>query len=294
MESEKKDAVAPGTLERISRFARRALSPEEVFTFSVKLCDNEVDRDLEAFDTAALYGLAEKFVGVTGSMDHTASAKDQKARIYDCRVVTEPGRTTLPRGDDYAYLRADCYMLRTPENEELIREIDGGIKKEVSVGCRMGACRCSVCGLPRGDAGCRHEPGRFYGGRMCCGVLSEPLDAYEWSFVAVPAQREAGVIKSCGAADRIVRQTADALVRARRERDRQRAETRRAVARLAALLLPELDTSVIVTCSEDLRDESLDDVRKALETRAERAGLFAPQTTIRTAAANDANESFRI
>ena len=33
---------------------------------------------------------------------------------------------------------------------------------------------------------------------MCCGVLTGASDVYEWSFVAVPAQRRAGVVKSAG------------------------------------------------------------------------------------------------
>ena len=36
----------------------------------------------------------------------------------------------------------------------------------------------------------------MYKGKLCYGVLSEPEDAYEWSFVAVPAQRSAGVTKA--------------------------------------------------------------------------------------------------
>ena len=31
---------------------------------------------------------------------------------------------------------------------------------------------------------------------LCYGILTNPTDAYEWSFVAVPAQRKAGVTKS--------------------------------------------------------------------------------------------------
>lgn len=289
MEKEEREGLDRRALERIGRFARRPLKPEEVYTFSVKLCDNEVDRELEAFDTAALGALAEKFIGVTGSMDHTASTRDQKARIYDCRVVEEPDRQTL-RGGAYAYLKADCYMLRTPENAELIREIDGGINKEVSVGCRMGACRCSVCGMKRGA--CTHEPGRFYGEKFCCAVLSEPLDAYEWSFVAVPAQREAGVIKSYGQADRVIRETAGALAREKARYERERQGVRTEIARLMTLLLPDLRASVIAACSGDLRDESLDDVRKSLEKRAELAGLFAPQTAAK--APSKENESFKI
>ena len=41
-------------LADINRFAKTALTEEQVYAFSVRLCDNEVDRDLERFDTAAL------------------------------------------------------------------------------------------------------------------------------------------------------------------------------------------------------------------------------------------------
>jgi hypothetical protein len=43
---------------------------------------------------------------------------------------------------------------------------------------------------------CGHVKGRTYDGKLCWGELCEPKDAYEFSFVAVPAQRSAGVIKS--------------------------------------------------------------------------------------------------
>ena len=57
----------------------------------------------------------------------------------------------------------------------------------------MGKATCSICGQPYGV--CEHRKGERYGGRQCLAVLSEPTDAYEFSFVAVPAQRQAGVTK---------------------------------------------------------------------------------------------------
>ena len=36
----------------------------------------------------------------------------------------------------------------------------------------------------------------MYNSKLCCGELTDPYDAYEWSFVAVPAQKLAGVTKS--------------------------------------------------------------------------------------------------
>ena len=83
-------------------------------------------------------------------------------------------------------------MLRSEKNRELISEIEAGIKKEVSVGCSVARRVCSVCGEER----CGHQGGREYDGKLCFFTLQDPTDAYEWSFVAVPAQRKAGVIKS--------------------------------------------------------------------------------------------------
>ena len=187
-------AVTAEELARINRFAKKELRAEEVYTFAVKLCDNEVDRDFERFDRAALEKLSELFVGRTGIFDHSWSAGGQTARIYRAEVIEEETRTTA--GDKYCWCKGWAYMLRTEKNAELIAEIEGGIKKEVSVGCSAAKRSCSICGK---DAGlCEHERGKYYGGKLCYAVLSDITDAYEWSFVAVPAQRAAGVVKRFG------------------------------------------------------------------------------------------------
>ena len=43
----------------INRLARRELTADEVYTFAVRLCDNDIDRDFERFDEAALEALGE-------------------------------------------------------------------------------------------------------------------------------------------------------------------------------------------------------------------------------------------
>ena len=48
---------------KINRYTRRAYTPEEVYAFSLVLCDNEVDRDWERFSLEALEGLRELFPG---------------------------------------------------------------------------------------------------------------------------------------------------------------------------------------------------------------------------------------
>ena len=182
-------------LNLIRRFARAELKPEEVYTFPVILCDNEIDRDYERFDEETLHQLAELFAGKTGISDHEWRSGNQVARIYRAEVVHEADRTTAA-GETYAAVRAWAYMLRTEANAALIADIEGGIKKEVSVGCAVEKRLCSVCGRPIGAEGCAHVKGETYGGRLCHAVLSGASDAYEWSFVAVPAQRGAGVTKA--------------------------------------------------------------------------------------------------
>ena len=146
-------------LEQINRFAKAELTEDQVYTFSVRLCDNEVDRDFERFDGAALEKLGELFLGKSGIFDHQWSAQGQTARIYRTEVVQEPSRVTAA-GDAYCWLKGWAYLLRTEKNADLIAEIEGGIKKEVSVGCSMGRSICSVCGAESGS--CQHVKGQMY------------------------------------------------------------------------------------------------------------------------------------
>lgn len=184
-------------LAKLNRFTRRAHTAEEVYIFSVILCDNEVDRDHERFTVPALEKLCALFVGKTGIFDHNPKSGNQTARVFDCEVITDPARKTAG-GEDYTALRATAYMVRTERTADLIAEIEAGIKKEVSISCAVAKRVCSVCGVDMRRAPCTHRPGREYGGKAACVILDEPTDAYEWSFVAVPAQRAAGVVKAHG------------------------------------------------------------------------------------------------
>lgn len=184
--------TAPEDLEKINRYTRREFTQEEVYTFSLVLCDNDTDRDNERFTVEALFALEKLFLGKTGIFDHNPKAENQSARIYDCRVEAVNGRKTST-GDDYFRLTAKAYIPVGENTEDLILLIDSGILKEVSVGCAVEEKICSLCGARQGK--CSHIKGKKYDGETCCLLLNNPTDAYEWSFVAVPAQKQAGVIK---------------------------------------------------------------------------------------------------
>lgn len=263
-----KDAVVKGIgtpdgeeLALINRLARRELGAEEVYTFALRLCDNDIDRDFERFDDGALEAMAPMFVGVSGVFDHQWSARGQTARIYRSEVVGGEGLLTSD-GRPYRFLKGWAYLMRTPENAAIIAEIDGGIKREVSVGCCADKMLCSICGEEL-DA-CPHEKGAQYDGQLCCGVLTGVSDVYEWSFVAVPAQRRAGVMKSAG------RRLEDEARLGRKYLKGLRGE----LVRLAGIAEPGLDHALLEKAAGKLNEEELLGFIKLYRGKADR--LLAP------------------
>ena len=185
-------------LEAINGQAKANLTAEQVYVFSLRLCDDRIDRDFERFDTEALPALAKLFIGKTGITDHKWSADAQVARIFAAEVVADEG---------VSYIKAWAYIRRGGSGDEVIADIEAGIKKEVSVGCAMGYSICSICGSEYGS--CGHQKGEHYDGQLCCAILKEPVDAYEFSFVAVPAQPDAGVLKAMGRGNRTLKELAE-------------------------------------------------------------------------------------
>ncbi|MBR1555404.1 MAG: hypothetical protein IJ644_08440, partial [Oscillospiraceae bacterium] len=179
-------------LAKINALTRREFTEDEIYTFPVTLCHNDIDRDGERFSDEALNQMKELFIGKTIITDHNPTAAGQVARIYDTEVVKDTGQLTKD-GRPLCYLKGYAYMVRTSENADFILEIDAGIKKEVSVSCSAEKRICSVCGAEAGQ--CEHVKGNAYDGTVCCHILDTITDAYELSFVAVPAQQGAGVTK---------------------------------------------------------------------------------------------------
>lgn len=195
MTQQTNNTPTPDELSLINKYARNPLNADEVYCFNMTLCDNEIDRDFERFSVEALKQLSELFVGRTGISDHDMSSKNQTARIFKAWLEEDKSKKTS-LGEAYVALKAKAYMLKSESNSDLISQIEAGIKKEVSVGCSMKSMTCSVCGKDMKKHECNHIKGRYYAKKLCHGILDDASDAYEWSFVAVPAQKNAGVTKS--------------------------------------------------------------------------------------------------
>lgn len=285
MKIEKQASVtAAGTadeaqLAKINLLTKSPLSAADVYVFSVRLCDDRIDRDFERFNTEALSPLAKLFIGKTGIADHDWQSEKQTARIFDAGVEYENG---------CAYIRAWAYMLRSEKNAELIREIEAGIKKEVSVGCAMAKSVCSICGADYGS--CEHRKGQTYGNSTCVAVLCEPVDAYEFSFVAVPAQREAGVLKKLGEKP----QPPEALQKQAQLGQRYEAELRLRVKRLALLADCGLSDGILEKMISALSVQELSETEKMLHEKT--APLFGAvsQLSSKKEAADGENSAFLI
>lgn len=279
-------------LDAINAQAKAQLTAEQVYVFSLRLCDDQVDRDFERFDTGALGELAKLFIGKTGIVDHQWSTDKQIARIFETQVVKEAG---------ISYIKAWAYIRRGGSNDEIIADIEAGIKKEVSVGCAMGMAVCSVCGNEYGT--CGHLKGEMYDGQVCCAILKEPMDAYEFSFVAVPAQREAGVLKAKGDANRCLKDLAEAfgiqaeyrtLYKQAQLGRQYEKELQDSVVRLGLSLELGVPEPVLRNLTKTAAAEDLQALKKALEQRLNEMLPVTTQLVGNTSRENTVESGFLI
>lgn len=260
-------------LSLIGKYTRKQMSKEELYAFPLILCDNEIDRDNEKFTVSALEELAKLFIGKTGIFDHDMSSKDQTARIYSTEIRTDDTKKTAD-DEPYTYIQAKAYMVRTEKNKDLIAEIDAGIKKETSVGCSVKSVICSVCGKNIRSEHCEHIKGNTYGGKFCCYLLTEPSDAYEWSFVAVPAQKNAGVTKS------YVRSKADPNLEALAAEYKE--EMTSCIVKDSANVIPSINPETLKSICSSLTLSQLRDMRDALSVEAKKKLPLIRQLEVRS------------
>ena len=199
--------VTDEDLKKINKYTLSPVKAEDVFIFKATIADNEQDdRNYMPFNLKALQDLKKLYPGRTMLKDHSRRADNQIARVYDTELVQNANKQT-ELGELYTELVAKIYMIKTDSNKDLIAEIIGGIKKEVSTSTVPEKMVCSICGVDNMKDWCRHFPGRDYDvadatgkstKKRCKMLLHGAKEAYELSFVAVPAQPRASTHKSIG------------------------------------------------------------------------------------------------
>lgn len=280
-------------LEKINSYALSKLDPADIFAFKVSMAGNEIDRDFEVFPRSTLVKLANLFVGKTVVKDHEHKSDNQIARIFCTELVENDLARMTKTGEVFTQLIAKCYMVKTSRNADLIAEIQAGIRKEVSLGCRVDKAICSICGADNVKSYCEHFPGKRYNNnQLCYFSLENASDAYELSFVAVPAQAHAGTVKSYGkkpCREEEIMARKKALAEAEvppadesaiKGNDEAESDGRLTVNREGRAEVRK-NARNCPNCEQTLRQNELTDVEVALK-KAKSAPKDAPETTLET------------
>lgn len=165
-------------LELINQFERNPLTENEVYTFKIKLVDNQIDKDFECFSIQSLKKLKELFVGTKGVINHNWNTFNPP-KIYKTSLEFDMNS----QGETICNLIGHAYIARTPENKEIIEKISSHKAKEISIGCSVENYTCSICGKEQRYEKCEHKKGQYYNGKLCYFVLDGPTDVYDWAFV---------------------------------------------------------------------------------------------------------------
>ena len=136
-----------------------------IFVYPVKLCDSLPDRDGECFAAKALESVKTLVVGKPGIKNHDWTSDNIHSRIYKAEIEVQ---------EDCTCVVGYAYTVVTGSTESLIQDIKSGLLNEVSLGF-------SAVSYTKLDTGIQQ--------------IDDVNDVYEWSFVAVPAQPKAGVVK---------------------------------------------------------------------------------------------------
>lgn len=164
-------------LEAVNRFTLRPLTLDDIAVFTLDLCNNAVDRHFSRFPDEELERINTLIVGRPLMERHDLRGSLPRGTFF---------RSRLHRDGDTLSVRPDVYVLRTQDNADFIRNIEGGVYRETSIGFAFRTPECSVCG--QHISTCGHIPGRDYAGATCHFIMREVVDVLEGSVVSCGSQ----------------------------------------------------------------------------------------------------------
>ena len=163
-------------LALINQMTSEDLSEDDVYVFSIRLCDSKVDSHNECFTVDALFDLKTLYVGKTGIIETDDGSKNVTARIISCEIERD--------GFDYV-LTARAFIPKTKQTQSIVNYIEDNSDIGVSVGAAVGACVCSICNNAMASPLCNHHKGDHYSidntFELCYGKIVSATDAYEFN-----------------------------------------------------------------------------------------------------------------
>lgn len=137
-------------LALINQFTLKDMTADEVYTRTVILAHNAIDRDSEVFDESLLSAFANSLPGKGLFNKHPMSydgdtgpgiGRWYNATVIDmsldeARALTHENLQFPPGTERAKLLQADYYMVRTDSAKDFIANVDGGVVSDVSIGFR--------------------------------------------------------------------------------------------------------------------------------------------------------------
>lgn len=145
------------------------LSANEVYVFTVRVADNEVDDCHEYFGIETLYQLADAMVGKAC----TDPFFDVKPRIFKTQIISD-GTYRTKNQEPLVWIKAHVYVVLTEQNETTIALLDLDAGSKVSFGCSVNEVRCPTCGELYDE--CAHSGDKDRPKKLC-GIN----DVYDWT-----------------------------------------------------------------------------------------------------------------
>lgn len=179
-------------LEKFNKYSG-ALEPQSAD--SVKLykfysAGQQVDLQNDKFLDQGLQDMASLDKGKPILEDHQWNTKNTVGCIYDSYVINRSGQKMLVQ---------KVGVLNIPSTQELIKKVDGGAIKYVSVGFAVDPEKytCSSCKQPILSMACKHRPGMSdEKGNKVVACIGGVKNYFETSFTPVPAQSNTKISKS--------------------------------------------------------------------------------------------------
>lgn len=171
------EAVDKKNVALINKFAQTELTIDDVYIRSMYLCNDVVDSYFSRFPEESLKKISKLVVGQSVLKGHDYN-KLPIARFFKGKVVEKDG---------ISWVRAWFYWLKNTDGaEDLVKNIDGGVYREVSIGFSCSEYICSIC--EKDIRRCEHIPGEKYKKQDCFYNMTKVEEVLEGSLVFKGAQ----------------------------------------------------------------------------------------------------------
>lgn len=185
------DDITQEDLDKINQFTIKPVTKDEIRVYNALLIDDQVTRNSTHYPKEfqktilSLPAGEGNFIGAPFLLgegeDHQEVASAQIGRIFDAKQVVD-------KEGHYGVL-GKIYMLKEG-NEAIIKDIDSGIKKEISISTKVEMPICSIC--HQDIRTCDHKKGQ----EGCHVTMTGKGFAAEVSLVAVPGSDQAKILNS--------------------------------------------------------------------------------------------------